>query len=472
MRYLIITLTTFILMINLLFCPASGAQDMRLISRRAQAERETAKSAEEQSRKRIFQDRKNLAEALKGLEADIETCKKEIVETRAAIKIQQEIEAHLRLLQAHDENDMHDLTGTVRVVARDLETRLRQSPFTAFAPERPDQLRQVLDKNHFPGLDDLKMISDLFFQEIELAGEVRCRPGPYVDRNGTPETNSILTLGPFLSAYQNTQETGLLRYNEESRSFYALATLPGWHDRRSLKRYFKGESDAVIIDLSGGGALRQISHRVTIIEQLKKGGALIWPILALALCALLIACERVIFLNRVHSDTDRALDSINNLALNGEWVECDQLVDAHRGEPVYNVLRAGLRARGEERETQESILQEAILKELPRLERYLPTLNILGAIAPLLGLLGTVAGMIETFHAITLFGTGDPRVMSGGISEAMVTTMLGLAAAIPILLIHTFLRRRVDHIVGDMEEKAIALINIIHRELSFVGIDK
>ena len=472
MRYFIITLTTSILMINLLFCPVAGAQDMRLISRRAQAEHEAAQSAEKQSRKRLFHDRKNLTEAINSLESDIKTSKKEIAETKTAIKIEQEREAQLKLLLIHDEDDMHDLTGTVRVVARDLETQLRQSPLTAFAPERPDQLRQVLDKNHFPGLDDLEMISDLFFSEIELAGEVRRQPGPYVDRSGNPENDSILTIGPFSSAYQSAKETGLLRYNEESRSFYALATLPGWHDRRSLKRYFKGESDTVIIDLSGGGALRQISHRITLLDQLKKGGPLIWPILALALCALLIAIERIIFLNRVHSNTDRALDSINSLALNGDWVKCDQLVEARRGEPVYNVLRAGLKARGEERETQESILQEAILKELPRLERFLPALNILGAIAPLLGLLGTVAGMIETFHAITLFGTGDPRVMSGGISEAMVTTMLGLAAAIPILLIHTFLRRRVDHIVGDMEEKAIALTNIIHRELSFIDIDK
>lgn len=471
MKYFL-TLISFTITIMLLLAAPSGAQDMRLISRKARAEQESTRAAARQSRERIFNDRESLTKTIAASETEIETIKQKIAGTTAAIAIWQEKEAQLKLLLAHDEDDMHDLTGTVRVVARDLETRLRQSPLTAFTPGRPDQLRHILDKKHFPGLDDLKLINDLFFQEIELSGEVRRRPGPYVDRRGTPETDSILTIGPFLSAYQSAKETGLLRYNEESRSFYALAALPGWHDRRSLRLYYKGESDAVIVDLSGGGALRQISHRVTLLEQLKKGGPLIWPILALAFGALLIAIERTIFLNRVHSNTDRALDSINALALNGDWAECDKLVEERRGEPVYNVLRAGLRARGEERETQESILQESILKELPRLERFLPTLNILGAIAPLLGLLGTVAGMIETFHAITLFGTGDPRVMSGGISEAMVTTMLGLAAAIPILLVHTFLRRRVDHIVGDMEEKAIALINIIHRELSFIDIDK
>ena len=150
MRYFIITLTTTLLMVNLLFCPTSGAQDMRLISRRVQAEHEASKSAKEKSRKRLFHDRKSLTETINNLESDIETIKKEIAKTTAAIKIWQDKEAQLKLRQAQDEGDIDDLTGTVRVVARDLESRLRQSPFTAFAPERPDQLLNVLDKNHFP----------------------------------------------------------------------------------------------------------------------------------------------------------------------------------------------------------------------------------------------------------------------------------------------------------------------------------
>ncbi len=89
-------------------------------------------------------------------------------------------------------------------------------------------------------------------------------------------------------------------------------------------------------------------------------------------------------------------------------------------------------------------------------------LNIMAAVAPLLGLLGTVTGMIGTFEIINVYGTGDPRMMSGGISVALVTTMLGLMVAIPIMLMHAFLSRQVEHIVGDMEEKAIALTNIIY----------
>jgi len=119
--------------------------------------------------------------------------------------------------------------------------------------------------------------------------------------------------------------------------------------------------------------------------------------------------------------------------------------------------------RDMEREDMENVLQEAILSEIPGLERFLSTLGMLGAIAPLLGLLGTVTGMINTFHVITYYGTGDPRMMSAGISEALVTTMLGLTAAIPIMLFHSLLSRRVENIIAQMEEKAVTLVNIVFK---------
>jgi biopolymer transport protein ExbB len=123
-----------------------------------------------------------------------------------------------------------------------------------------------------------------------------------------------------------------------------------------------------------------------------------------------------------------------------------------------------LSARLEDRETLESVMQEAILRELPHVERGLASLSVFAAVAPLLGLLGTVTGMIETFRVITLYGTGDPRLMSSGISEALVTTELGLAVAIPIMLFYTFLSRRANTIIGEMEEKAVHLSNIIQKE--------
>ena len=129
---------------------------------------------------------------------------------------------------------------------------------------------------------------------------------------------------------------------------------------------------------------------------------------------------------------------------------------------MARVLLAGLAAKDLQREDMENVLQEAILKEIPALERFLSTLGMLTAIAPLLGLLGTVTGMINVFHVITLHGASDPRLMSGGISEALVTTMLGLSVAIPLMLLHNLLSRRVDRMIGDLEEQSVALVNIIH----------
>jgi biopolymer transport protein ExbB len=130
---------------------------------------------------------------------------------------------------------------------------------------------------------------------------------------------------------------------------------------------------------------------------------------------------------------------------------------------VACVLAAGIGSRQQNREEMENALQEAILREIPPLERFLSTLGMLAAIAPLLGLLGTVTGMINTFHSITMYGTGDPRMMSGGISEALVTTMLGLAVAIPIMFSNTLLTRHVENVIAQMEEKAVSLVNLVYK---------
>jgi len=199
-------------------------------------------------------------------------------------------------------------------------------------------------------------------------------------------------------------------------------------------------------------------------DQFRQGGPLVYPIAALAVVALLLIVYKVFFLQRIHSNTDRFMTEVNAHAAQGDWRAAEDFVATHKSSPVIEVIRAGLQARDEDRETQESILQEAILHQLPRVERGLAILAVFGAVAPLLGLLGTVTGMIDTFRVITLFGTGDPKLMSGGISEALVTTEFGLAVAIPIMLAHTFLSRRADHIVGEMEEKAVQLTNIIQRQ--------
>jgi biopolymer transport protein ExbB len=462
-----------LLLLSLYLCMGSwaSAEDMRAASQQAEKDYEAAAEAAEATEARILEDRKALVAEVQRLEKrekELEATLSRLEERFAALT---EVEEELAKAWSERELAFRELVGTVRTSARDLETILKHSPFTADRPERVEQIQPVLEKKHFPGLDDILLMSELFLEEIQRSGEVTLREGSYVDRTGQDRIGRVLTLGKFTILYEDGKEVGFLRYSEDEERFYTLSALPSWWVRRNLRGYVEGRAEAVYMDLSGGGALRQITHKPSLWEQIRSGGPIVWPILAIAVLALLLVIERIVYLRRVHGNTDRLMDEMNRLASQGDWKACEALVEGYEDKdwPVLNVLAAGLSGRQEERETQENILQEAILREVPRLERFLAILAILGAVAPLLGLLGTVTGMIDTFRVITLYGTGDPKMMSGGISEALITTELGLAVAIPIMLFHTVLSRRVDNLVGDMEEKAVGLTNVIQKERSRNG---
>lgn len=439
-------------------------EDLREASQKAKAVYQAALAEAKESKQRILEDKQTLQAEVARIEQRTDALKADIAQLEQALAEFKTAPADQSLGQPDGQMDMRAYVGVVREVARDLHSLLSLSIFTALAPNRLERLEPVLDDNRFPGISEIQTISALFFEEMALSGEVDLRSGTIIEENGAESTGNVLTVGPFTAVYEKDGHLDFLRFSETEKRLFALSTPPPFMMRRNLKQYMRGKSDAVYLDLSKGAALRQIVHHVSFIDQIKNGGLVVWPILGIGLFALLITIERIAFLNRVHVNTDRLMGKVNVLAGQGDWDGCDDVLIHHKGKPVYNVLKAGLQAINEKRETLESVLQEAILRELPRLERFLPALNILGAISPLLGLLGTVTGMIATFQVITVYGTGDPRMMSGGISEALVTTMLGLSVAIPIMLVHTFLRRRVEHIIGDMEEKAVALSNIICRE--------
>jgi biopolymer transport protein ExbB len=137
----------------------------------------------------------------------------------------------------------------------------------------------------------------------------------------------------------------------------------------------------------------------------------------------------------------------------------EQMKNKQPGEnPLGRIMKVYLDNPEVDTDTLGLKLDEAILKEMPPLRRGLGVLSLLAAIAPLLGLLGTVTGMIDTFQSITLFGTGDPRVMSGGISQALVTTVMGLVAAIPLLFLHSFLSTKSNRLIHILDEKSAAFV--------------
>ncbi|MCL4720745.1 MAG: MotA/TolQ/ExbB proton channel family protein [Gammaproteobacteria bacterium] len=152
-----------------------------------------------------------------------------------------------------------------------------------------------------------------------------------------------------------------------------------------------------------------------------------------------------------------------------EWVTSNQLnhqriQELRVGSPLGQILAAGLAGRQQERATLKEAVEDTGRHVVHELERYLNTLGTIAAVSPLLGLLGTVTGMIRTFSALTSGGTGDPAALAGGISEALITTAAGLMVAIPALIAHRYLRGRVDGLVVQMEKEAMALVDALHRK--------
>ncbi len=441
----------------------AGAQDLREAFRKAEQEREAVRARAAAKEEAILGDRSQLQTAVAALEQEQARLEARLKAAQAAVVEASARRESLEKEWSSRELDTREISGNVRLAARDLEALLHQSHFSAFDTTRVARVAPLLDTGYFPGIDDISNMADVLLQEIDLSGRVAVRDGAFIGRDGNRTAGKVMTLGTFTAAYQLPGEAGFLNWSPEAGTFFAASELPRGALGRDLRGYLEGEKDVVPLDLSGGEAVRQIAYKISFLEQFQTGGPVVWPILGVAIAALLIVITRAYYLNRIHANTDHFMNEVNAMAARGDWAAADDMVARHarRHMPVIEVIKAGLAVRERDRETQESVLQEAILHQLPRIERGLSVLAVLGAVAPLLGLLGTVTGMINTFRVITLFGTSDPKLMSGGISEALVTTEFGLMVAIPVMLLHTLLARRSDHIIGEMEEKAVQLTNIL-----------
>jgi len=360
--------------------------------------------------------------------------------------------------------EIQSLEEIFRTIVKDAEAMDRASIISPEIPSRSENLQSLLDSKHFPGIEDFQFLIGAFFQEMEASAQIRKQEGKYIDAEGKSADGDILRIGKFTALFQTANDTGYLRYDPKRRQLAAIQGSLPWSSRRDLQSYFAGHSDHLPLDLSAGAIFEHSGGQRGVWEWLRAGGFLVWPIIMVGSVAVALIIERLIYLGRVKANSNAFMLKLQALTDKEQWQEAKTLCSSQTSTPTCKVLETALDHVGTTRDVIENAIQEAILRELPRLERFLPTLSVLAAVAPLLGLLGTVTGMINTFQVITLVGTGDSRMMSGGISEALITTQLGLAVAIPIIIVHNFLERRVDKVIGDMEEKSVALSVILLKQ--------
>jgi biopolymer transport protein ExbB len=200
-----------------------------------------------------------------------------------------------------------------------------------------------------------------------------------------------------------------------------------------------------------------------VLELVKQGGWLMLPIILCSVVAMAICIERLIALNPNRIAPKHLLAEVWGW-IKSSQVDSEKLKELKKASPLGQILAAGLSNSRNGREVMKESIEEAAAQVVHEMEHYLNTLGTIAAITPLLGLLGTVIGMIKVFSEIMVQGTGNAAVLAGGISEALITTASGMAVAIPALIMHRFFERRIKTIVVTLEREAVKLVDALHAD--------
>ncbi len=333
-----------------------------------------------------------------------------------------------------------ELFGVVRQSAGDVAGQWQDSLLNAQYPERLARLKVLAESRTLPAAGDLEGYWMTLLEDLAASGRVERVTLPVVGVDGTRREQPVLRVGSF-SAYGSGAH---LRYDADTGQLIAPARQPGGLGQVADFVDSRAALAVLPVDPTRGTLLAQLQLQPQLWDRVQQGGLVGWVIIALGVAGLLLAVVRFIYLTRVSRGVAR---------------QARELASPRADNPLGRVIGVlGPNPQLSDLETLELKLDEAILQETPPLERGHGLLKLLSAVAPLLGLLGTVTGMIVTFQAITQSGGGDSRLMADGISQALVTTVLGLVVAIPLLFLHSLLVTRSKALIQLLEQQSAGLV--------------
>ena len=432
-------LTLALMLTPFVSSPASAAQTSpdELLQRakevRSKAEQELA-----EARKRHLEEREELA-------AELNEQYDELDAARERVKNAQE--------------KLSDLQDRLSMAQQEAE-RLKKRERSLF-DRLEDGLRLTIDSS--AELEKLRAQVDAAVEDrLERVREglrVETRTEQVVGRHGNQHQVTVLMLGDF-AAYAcgpDSVTCGLLRKDRKGRWLVSGPYLTS-EQARVLRAATDGEMVALPVDVDGSLVRRAPTQPTTLKSWLQAGGIFIYPIVFVGALGAILVLERLLYLLLTRRRPELVSKTLRRLE-RGHREGARELAGKGRT-PTQRVVLAGIEALDEPEEEREAAMESALLAEAPRLERSLSLLGALAAVSPLLGLLGTVSGMITTFNTISATGMGNPKLMSGGISEALITTELGLIVAIPLLLIHAWLRRWAERREAMLEYDAIQIFGL------------
>lgn len=330
----------------------------------------------------------------------------------------------------------------VRETAGKVHAQIKDSMTSAqLGPERLEFLSGVASSESRPDIADIERVwYEVQRETVELGRTVRFS-APVVQPEGSRvDGATVVRVGPFTAI----QDGDFLRYNPDERAFLKYGRQPGLRFVDVAESFDDAQEGVVAapFDPSRGEILARVVQAPGFWERIDKAGVIGYIIIGFGILGALIAIERLLVVGWTERKVKKQVDDS----------------EPDESNPLGRVMLEAKEHDQEDNDVLELHMEEAILKERPKLDRGLNIVKVLIAASPLMGLLGTVVGMIQTFEMISLYGSGDPQLMAGGISQALITTMLGLSVALPLLLLHSLAKSRVDSVIEILDEQSTGIV--------------
>jgi biopolymer transport protein ExbB len=335
-----------------------------------------------------------------------------------------------------------ELFGVVRQVATDTSGQVWDSLTSSQVEPRKELLDRLGRSKELPTTADLEKLWYELQREMTLQGEVTRYTAPVLTVEGQVEDREVVRAGPFTAVSRGRY----LLWEPAQEKLRELTRQPPSRYLKTVSSFEKAKSGVAVlaVDPSRGSLLSALTDTPNFTERIQQGGPVGYTIIVLGIAALVIGLARWLA-----------------VTITSRKVTAQQKrTRVDKGNPLGRVISVFEENRQVDTETLELKLDEAVLRESAKIQRFMWLVKTVSVVAPLLGLLGTVTGMIKTFQAITLFGAGDPRMMAGGISEALVTTMLGLETAIPLVLLYDTLASSARRVIDVLDEQSAGLIAV------------
>ncbi len=333
-----------------------------------------------------------------------------------------------------------EMFGVVRQYAGEFKGLFAASQNAVQFPERDALLTKLAESKELPSTQELEAFWHTILQQVVVSGDTSTTKATVVYGEGKEAVRDVTLVGEFNAIADGKY----VIYVPQTGKFEELSRQPSKNITSQVAGFesAKGTYEPLFLDPSRGVILSLLVQSPTVQERIDQGGIVGYVILAMGAVGVIIALLCFLRLQIIGGKMRKQAKS-------------DTVIP---GNPLGEVIQAYQDHKGDNLEDLEAKLDEIILRNAPSIERFISSIKLFASVAPLLGLLGTVMGMIGTFQAITLFGTGDPKLMAGGISEALVTTMLGLVVAIPLLSLYTIVHSKGRRLVQTLEEQSAGFI--------------